>query len=217
MSATIHVRVAARQFSTPDAGPCLRTCLDFLNQNRETNPGVDNAKASLLVLMNRLGVVCQDDQVSVGTRPGSSHQSLSRYPSTDKSAQFPLMQSPPKQSHSKPPDSTIISNNSNNPITPDFDIDRILQNLADGQLSASPSSTPSSNCTLPAQYQQPAPSINHEFQLANAYDTSLIDPVGFGYSQAGVGSGEQNENYAGLVAYGDPVQQYIGSVGPFGR
>ncbi len=106
---------------------------------------------------------------------------------------------------------------SNNPSTRDFDIDRILQNLADGQLSASPSSTSLSSRMLPAQYQYPALPINREFQSANAYDTSLFDPLGIDYSQAAVGSGEQNDNYAGLIAYGGPVQQHTGSMGAFGR
>ena len=107
---------------------------------------------------------------------------------------------------------------SNNPsAAPDFDIDRILQNLADGQLSASPSSTSLSSRMLPAQYQYPALPINREFQSANAYDTSLFDPLGIDYSQAVVGSGEQHDNYAGLITYGGPVQQHTGSMGAFGR
>ena len=106
---------------------------------------------------------------------------------------------------------------SNDPITPDFDIDRILQTLADGQLSASPSSTSLCSRMLAAQYQHPALPINREFQSANAYDTSLFDPVGIDYSHAGIGSGEQHENYTGLGPYGGPVQQHTGSMGAFGR
>ena len=187
--------------------------MDFLNQNRETNPGVDNAKASLMGLINRMGVVCHEDQTSLGTPPGSSYQSLSGHSRTDSPANYPLMQSSSHQIHSTSSDSRITSNN---PITPDFDIDRILESFADGQLSASPSSTSLSNRMLPAQYQDPALSINREFQSANAYDTSLFDPVGIDYSQAAVGGGDQNENYTGLVAYGGLMQQ-TGSMGTFGR
>lgn len=69
---------------------------------------------------------------------------------------------------------------------------------------------------LPAQYPHPALPINREFQSANAYDTSLFDPVGIDYSQAVVGGGDLNENYTGIVAYGDLMQQ-TGSMGTFGR
>ena len=212
VSATIHVRAAARQFPTPDTSSCLRTCLDFLNQNRETNPGVDNAKASLMELMNRLGVVCHEDQVLFGTRPDSSHQSLSQYPSTDNTPHFPLMQSSPDQNQTTSLDNRMTSNM---PVTPDFDIDRILQSFADGPLSTSPSSTPLSSRMVPAQHYTPALPPRRSFQLANAYDTSLFDPVGINYSQMDFG-GEQHENYPGLVAYDGSVP-YSGSMGAFGR
>lgn len=213
VSATIHVRVVARQFPTPDAGPCLRTCLDFLNQNRETNPGVDNAKASLMVLMNRLGVICQDDQVSVGTRPDSVHQSMSRYPETDNPPHSPLMQSPPDQSQSTSLDNRT---NFNNPTTSNIEMGRILQSFADGQSSKSPSSTSLSSRMVPAQQYHAAIPPSHEFQLANAYDISLFDPVGIDYSQIGVGGGEQHENYPGLFPYDEGPVQYPWSMGAFG-
>ena len=213
VSATIHVRLAARQLPARDTSPSLRTCLDFLNQNRETNPGVDNAKASLMGLMNRMGVVCQEAQVPFGTRPSSSYQSLSRYPSTDIPANLSLMQSSSEQSHSTSSDSRMSSNNA---VTPDLDIDRILQSFADGELKTSSSGTSLSNRMGPAQYHYPALPTNPEFQPASAYDTSLFDPVGIDYSQAGVGGGEQHENYPGLVAYGG-LMQNTGLMGTFGR
>lgn len=197
VSATIHVRIAAHELPTPDTS-CLRMCLDFLRKNRETNPGVDNAKASLMGLMNRMGVVCQEDQ----TGPGSSHQPLSR----DSPATFPLMPSSSEHSQSTSSDSRMTSNN---PFAPDFEIDRILQGYADGQLSTSPSSTSLSSHMVPSQYYQPTPAANREFQSGNAYDTSLFDPVGIDYGHAGVGDGDN------FVAYGGPLQ-YPGSMGTFG-
>ena len=215
VSATIHVRIAGFQLPTSDTNPCLRTCLDFLNQNRETNPGVDNAKASLIRLMNRMGVVYQEEQVSSGARPSRDHQSSSGYPSTESSADFALAQSSPERSRSTALDREMTSNN---PFIPDSDMDGILQSFADGQLSTSPSSTSLSNRMVPTPYQHPALPPNHDFQWANAYDTSLFDPVGIDYSQAGVGGGggEGYENYTGLVDYGGPMQ-YTGSLGTFGR
>lgn len=212
VSATIHVRIAARQLPTPANSPRLRTCLDLLNQNRETNPGIDNAKASLMGLMNRMGVVYQEDQVPIGTRPSSSHQSLSRYPSIDSAAKLPLTQSSSNQSHSASLDSRMSSTN---PIHPDFDIDRILQSFADGQLSMSPSSTSLSNRMLPAQYNHLGLPINGDIQSANAYDNWLFDPIGIDYSQAGVGSGEPYANYTGIGARGGPVQ-YAESMSNYG-
>ena len=212
VSATIHVRIAARQLPTTDSSPCLRTCLDFLNQNRETNPGVDNAKASLRGLMSRMGVVCQEDQVSQGSRAGSSHQTLSRYPSTDNSANFPLMQLSSDQSHSRSSDGRITSNNA---IAPDFDSDRILENFVNAQLSKSPTSTSLSSRMVPAHYHHPALPTNHEIQPVNAYDISLFDPAGMDFSQAGVGGGAQLGNYNGTFAYGGPMQ-YSGSMSTFG-
>lgn len=214
VSATINVRVAARQFPTPDAGRGLRTCLEFLDQNRDTNPGVDNAKASLLVLMNRLGVVSQDDQVSVGARPDRTHQSMSQYPETDNNpAHFPLMQSPPELNHSTSSDDRTSSNNS---TTPNTDIDRILQSIAESQLSTSSSSTSLSSRMVPVQHYHPGLPSSGDFHWANAYDTSLFDPVGIDHSQIGVGGGEQHENYPELVANHGPVQ-YPGSMGAFPR
>lgn len=212
VSATVHVHIAARQLPTPAASPSLRTCLDFLNRNRETNPGVDNAKMSLMRLMRRMGVVCQEDQVPFETRAGGSHQSLSQYPRTDNTGNFPLTQ--PSAEHS---DSTLLDSKvtSSNPVNPDFNIDRILQNFADGRLSTSPPSTSMSNSMVPAQYQTPALPTNFDFQSANAYDTSLFDPVGIDYCQAGVGGVEGDENYAGIVGYGGPLH-YDGSMGTFG-
>ena len=211
VSATIHVRVAANQSPTPNAGPGLRTCLEFLSQNRETNPGVDNAKASLMALMNRLGVTCQDDQVSVGTRPDSTHQSMSRYPETDNPALVPLMQSPPEQSHSTSLDERT---NSSSSTTPNIDLDRILQSIAEGQLSTSPFSTSLSSRKVPVQHYHPEIPPSGDFHWANLYDTPLFDPVGIDHSQIGVGGGGQHENYPGLAAYHGPVQ-YPGSMGAF--
>ena len=214
VSATIHVRIAARQLPPPATSPGLRTCLDFLDRNRETNPGIDNAKASLMGLMHRMGVVHQEDQASFSTRPSSSQQSLSRYTSIDSTANFPLTQSSSEQSHSATLDSRLASNSS---ISPDLDIDRILQSFADGQLSTSPSSTSLSNRMTPAQYAAPTQPLNREFQSADTYDTSLFDPVfSIDYNQAGVGGGEAYENYTGLGAYGGPLQ-YNEGMSSFGR
>ena len=212
VSATVHVRIAARQLPTPDTSPCLRTCLDLLNQNRGTNPGVDNAKASLVGLMSRMGVVCQEDQVSFGSRSGSSHQSLSRHPSTDNSLTFPLMQLSSEQSHSTSSGSKLMSSNA---INPDLDSDRILQNFLNGQLSRSPTSTSPSSRMVSAQYHYPALSTDPEIHPVNVCDISLFDPVAMDHSQAGVGGGAQYENYPGLVAFGGPMQ-YTGPMSTFG-
>ena len=212
VSATVHVRIAARQLPTPNVSPRLRTCLDLLDQNRGTNPGVDNAKASLAGLMNRLGVVCHEDQVSFGSRSGSSHQSSSQYPSTDNSLTFPLMQLSSEQSHSTSSDSKITSSNA---INPDLDADKILQSFFNGQLSRSTTSTSPSSRMVSAQYHHPALPTDPEIQPVNVCDISLFDPVGMNHSQASVGGGGQYESYPGLVAYGDAMQ-YTGPMSTFG-
>ena len=215
VSATIHVRMAGLQVPTSDTSPCLRTCLGFLNQNRETNPGVDNAKASLIRLMNRMGVVCQEEPLSSGTRSGRDNRSSSGYASTESSVDFPLAHSSPERSRSRALEREMTSNNA---IVPDGDMDGILQSFADGHLSTSPSSTSLSSHMLPTPYQPSALPLNQDFQWSNAYDTSLFDPVGMDYSQAGVGGagGEGYDNYTGLVDYGGPMQ-YTGSLSTFGR
>ena len=205
VSATIHVRIAARKLSTPDTTPYLRTCLDLLNQNRDTNPGVDNAKASLMGFMDRMGVVCQEDQVSLGSQ---SESSLSRYPSTDNSAKVPFMQLSSEQGS----DSRIRSDNA---IIPDLNFDRIPPNFIDEQLSGSSSGISLSGRMLTAQYHHTALPTNHDIQPVDEYDISLFDPVGMDYSQAGVGGGAQHESYSGFGAYGGPMQ-YTGSMSTFG-
>ena len=211
VSATIHVRVAARQFPTVDSSPCLQTCLDFLNQNRETNPGVDNARASLMGLMNRMGVVCQEDQVPSGTRRGSSHPLLSPYTNTEQATNLTLIQSSSPRSDSMSVDSRMT----NNPISPDLDIDSMLQSFADGQLSTSPLSTSLSIPSGPTPRHVAALVGERDVQPTNAYESLLFDPVGMDYSQAGVGGGGGYSNYTGLAGYGGPVQ-YDGATGTFG-
>ena len=212
VSATIHVRIAARQLPTSsDTTPSLRTCLDFLNQNRETNPGVENAKASLIRLMNRMGVAYQEEQVPSSARSDISQQSISRYPSTDSSARMSLIPLSSEQSHSAPLDSRMTSNNA---VTQDADIDGIMRSFSNGQLSASPSSASLNTPMAPPLYQNPALSTYNDFQSANLFDSTLFDPVGIDYSQVGAGGGEQYNNYTGLVGYGGPMQ-YPGQLGNF--
>ena len=205
VSATIHVRIAARQLPTPDTNPYLRTCLDLLNQNRDTNPGVDNAKASLMGFMDRMGVVCQEDQVSLRIQ---SESSLSRHSSTGNSANFPFMQLSSEQGS----DSRMKSNKA---IIPDLNSDRIPPNFINEQLSRTPSSTSLSGRMVSAPYHHPALPTNHDRQPVDEYDISLFDPVGMDYSQAGVGGGKQHESYSGFGAYGGPMQ-YTGSMSTFG-
>ena len=102
-----------------------------------------------------------------------------------------------------------------NTITPDLTIDRMLQSFTNGRMSTSPSSSSLSSRMVPAQYHHPALPTNREFQSVNTHDTSLFDPVGMHYSQAGVAGGGQLENSAGFVDYGGPMQ-YTGSMGTFG-
>ena len=196
VSATIHVRIAARQLPTPDTNPYLRTCLDLLNQNRDTNPGVDNAKASLMGFMDRMGVVCQEDQVPLGRQ---SESNLSRYPSTGSSANFPLMQMSSEQG-------TEMRMKSNNAIIPDLNSDRIPPDFMNEQLSRSPSSTSLSGRMVSAQHNNTALPTNHDIQPVDEYDISLFDPIGMDYSQVGVGGGAQHENFSAFGAYGGPMQ-----------
>ena len=199
VSATIHVRIAARQLPTPDTNPYLRTCLDLLNQNRDTNPGVDNAKASLMGFMDRMGVVCQEDQVSLGRQ---SESNLSRYSSTGNSANSPFMQLSSEQGS----DSRMKFNNA---IIPDLNSDRIPPNFINEQLSRSPSST-----SLNSRRVSALPT-NHDIQPVDKYDISLFDPIGMDYNKLGVGGGAQHENYSGFGAYGGPMQ-YTESMSTFG-
>ena len=205
VSATIHVRIAARQLPTTDTSPYLRTCLDLLNQNSDTNPGVDNAKASLMGFMDRMGVVCQEDQGSLGSQ---SEGTLSRYPSTGNSANFPSM----PLSSEQVSDSRMESNNA---IFPDLNSDRIPPNFINEQLSRSSSSTSLSGRTVSAPYRQTALPTNHDIQPVDEYDISLYDPVGMDLSQAGVGGGAPHQSYSGFGAYGGPMQ-YTGSMSTYG-
>jgi hypothetical protein len=56
VAATIHVRIAAQRGAGSEAARLLYTCLEALNENAATNPGVGKMYAVISALMARLGV-----------------------------------------------------------------------------------------------------------------------------------------------------------------
>ena len=68
VAATIHVRIAAQRGAGSEAARLLHTCLQALNENAATNPGVGKMYAVICGVMARLGVVMPvtDNTVTVG-------------------------------------------------------------------------------------------------------------------------------------------------------
>ena len=56
VAATIHVRIAAQRGTGSEASRLLSTCLQALNENAATNPGVGKMYAVICGVMTRLGV-----------------------------------------------------------------------------------------------------------------------------------------------------------------
>lgn len=56
VAATIHVRIAAQRGAASEASRLLSTCLQALNENAATNPGVGKMYAVICGVMTRLGV-----------------------------------------------------------------------------------------------------------------------------------------------------------------
>lgn len=56
VAATIHVRIAAQRGTGSEASRLLATCLQALDENAATNPGVGKMYAVICGVMTRLGV-----------------------------------------------------------------------------------------------------------------------------------------------------------------
>ena len=205
VSATVHVRVAAQQAPDAETLTCLRTCLGWLSQNQQTNPGIDNAKASLTSLMSRMGVVCREDPGSYQYQEELVEHSLSQHPMPRSQPDSLLANSSPETSFSSirtPPSRERTTSSFYAP----FDMDMVLQRLASGQpFGSSPINTTLRVNTSPAQYDPAAPFGGFEIPPIDRFEGGLLDPVGMSYEPTAVGSAEQLEPFAGLTAGGSDI------------
>ena len=181
VSATVHVRDASRQPSTSDTLVYLRTCLSLMDKNKETNPGVENAKASLTSLMNRLGVVVQIDQIPFSNPAESEFPAHSRSPSTQALAAFwaapPLTMESPEAARVAAMDPMV---DIHGPIDPHPETERYFQEYAETQCGV-----PHIDPLMPPQYSNAGYSIPLDFGDQSAVESLLLDPTGIEYQTTG--------------------------------
>ena len=213
VSATIHVRCAAQRSPATDSLASLRTCIDLLDINQETNPGVKNAKASLKSLSDRLNVIYPDEPIR---RPSSAQLPLSHYSSnTQSSSSLPSMQSPSTELNLGGQTPPVESQRHTNFPNSGYEMDAYLENFPESQTGAGHPSGSMSYQSFFTHFQPGAgPQPQVDLSLSNEFDGSLLDPIGTDCARGNFGFGEQSELYAGLGRYGRPTQ-YSGSIGDF--
>lgn len=80
VAATIHVRIAAKRSTEPQARECLETCMSVFRENRETNWAVRRAQAIVEGLMTRLGVSLGQSHDNSQPRDRTPHTTRRRSP-----------------------------------------------------------------------------------------------------------------------------------------
>lgn len=215
VSATIHARAAARRIPSQETVACLRTCLDFLDQNRDTNPGVDNAKISLTNLMNRLGVGLDGPSASE-SRNHTALPSSSRLSDNDSISNYVTSQSSAEEGYGAA--RNLLANsriNSQHSMTPDLDVNSILQIYAESQSQASHSNSSMNTQIHPARYQPPLLPSSLDFSAADSFEAPLLDPAGVDYGQASFGGGELPNMYQDIAGFERSMQYNRRTGGPF--
>lgn len=184
VSATIHVRAAARRLSDFETNARLRTCLDLLKQNRETNPGVDNAMASLAKLMTQLGVVCPEPQVASETPKQTEYPSSSRCSSTtNKSSPQPKDASLEESYANARPSVEGSIMNPGGSSDAEANFDSLFQGFAEAQPSTGQFDVSMLNQLTSSTHHYTAMPANFDFTAGDPFGYSLLDPADVEYSQ----------------------------------
>ena len=132
VSATIHVRIAAQKPLGSEAHSCLQICLAVLNENQATNLVVSSARLTLSKLMKRMGVVCRDDQDLLEIGRMQELPMVSQYPSAG--PQSAIQALPSLQTEGYAEAERTIQTVDPMLVSPDFDIDMILQSFSGEQI-----------------------------------------------------------------------------------
>ena len=205
VSATIHIRCAARRTSITDNLDGLTTCLELLDLNQDTNSGVCNAKASLKNLRDRLGVIYLGDQNPSEPRSGSAQLPFDQYTggaSSPPSFPFGSSSSMGMFSNSRAPSGGSRYDSGSN-----FETDGFLRGFAGSQLSTRHSSSSNSQELGSIPYHV-ASNMEPDFEMSppSAFETALLDPIGVEYGQSSMGIGGASGMYAAIGSYGQPMQ-----------
>ena len=213
VSATVHVRVAAQRAPDAETLACLRTCLGWLSQNQNTNPGAANAKASLNNLVRRMGVVCQEEPDILPPQQEPDQHSLAQYPVPRSYSSSRIMSSSPEATFASRRTPVSRERTHSNPYK-HLDMDMVLKHPASDQLSdTSPSSTSFSDTTALGSYSA-APAAGFETSTVNTFGSGLLDPFGMSLDLSCVGGGELQGPFVGSTAFGstmDYSQSWQGS------
>lgn len=115
VAATIHVRIAAQREPGSEAYASLSACLYVFNKNQETNWAVRRARTVILNLMKRMNVTLNEEDIlhGNGTPGGSFEQASTRAVGIN-----PVLD-----------DTQNVNNRPHNHISPDLDMDAIIQSF----------------------------------------------------------------------------------------
>ena len=194
VSATIHVHAAARHLPDPEINARLRTCLDLLKQNRDTNPGVDNAIASLTKLMTQLGVVCPEPQIASETQEETGCPSSSLYQGTlNRLSPQPKDASREERYAKEGPSVEGSVVNQDGSSNAEAISDNLFENFAETQPTAGQFDTLMLDQLTPLQYRDTAIPASLDFTAGDPFGLSLLDPADVDYSQLeNIGGGKMD-------------------------
>ena len=199
VSATIHVRDAARRPTSPETLIYLRTCLSLMDQNQVTNPGIEKAKMSLADLMSRLGVVCHVDPLPPAKSSQTATPATSRSSSTGALPGF--WKRPLPSGHGL----STAEMTSTDPMAQT--LTNMDQALVDEQMFHDFVEThphipyPNSNNLMPAHFGDADISIQLGFGDMNSMEGILLDPASISYKPANATSLEQGDMGANISDY----------------
>ena len=200
VSATINVRAAARRQSDSESGARLRTCLDLLKQNRDTNPGVDNAMTSLAKLMTQLGVVYPEPQVASETHKHTGYSSSSRYPSivNESSPQPKDASFEASYVNARPSVEGSIMNPGISSDT-EANFDGLFRGFAEAQPSAGQFDVSMLDQLTSSPHHDTAMPASFDLMAGDPFAYSLLDPADVDYSQLEGFDGGKIDFYAGIT------------------
>ena len=197
VAATIHVRIAAQREPGSDAHASLSTCLYVFNKNQETNWAVRRARTVILNLMKRMNVTLREEDILQGNNT-SGNANLRSNGGSFEQASTQAARINPVLDHTQ-----NINNRPHNHISPDLDMDAIIQSFIREQQNKDPtqsynamqglepgtmSSTSSMSQNLPAAVPVSFDGgyANQAWNIVDFQADSSLEDMIFGFNGPGV-------------------------------
>ena len=202
VSATIHVRDAARRPTAPETMVYLRNCLSLMDENQETNPGIENAKSSLTNLMRRLSVTASAHHLSP-TERNDTQSSIHSRTSSAEALNTAWTASPIAANENTHVGRTSEADPMANSLA---DIDPIVEDEAIFQEFAGHHPEMSfMNQAMPSQFHGPGMTVPFGLGEQNSLESMLLDPVGVDFRPTNMVPVEQLDLATSDFNWGDPM------------